>query len=84
MKKRHNACSQTTLVPRPSADGRTGDTGTGSGPLDATVSHNSRFLYVLLNGTHSIGAFAVQADGSLAPLAGASGIPAGAAGIASR
>ena len=66
------------------ADGRTGVIGAGSGPIDAAFDVASRFLYTLNAGTGSISAFAVLADGSLEPLAGATGLPAGAAGLAAR
>jgi hypothetical protein len=66
------------------ADGRTGVTGDGSNPIDLGLSKNSKFLYALTNGTHGISAFAVHADGSLAPLAGITGLPVGAVGLAAR
>lgn len=53
-----------------------------SHPSDSALSHDSQFLYVLVNMTQSIGAFAVQGDGSLTALAGASGLPATAVGLA--
>jgi 6-phosphogluconolactonase (cycloisomerase 2 family) len=61
-------------------DGRTGLT--GDGPTDMALSNNSLFLYVRNARGNSISAFAVQADGSLQALPGASGLPAGAAGLA--
>jgi 6-phosphogluconolactonase (cycloisomerase 2 family) len=66
------------------ASGVTGDTGPGSGPIDMALSNNSRFLYTLNGGDHTIGAFRVHADGSLSPLPGAGGIPAGANGLTVR
>jgi hypothetical protein len=48
------------------------------------LSHNSQFLYVRIGRSGRIGAFAVQPDGGLQPLAGASGLPANAAGLAAR
>jgi len=66
------------------ADGRTGDTGAGSSPIDAIFSGNGRYLYVLTNGTHGIAAFQMHEDGSLTAVPGASGLPVGAVGIASR
>ena len=59
-----------------------GSTGAGSHPSDMALSNNSRFLYALANVTQSIGAFAVQADGSLSAVGGASGLPATAVGLA--
>ncbi len=59
-----------------------GATGAGSHPSDMAFSHDSQFLYVLANVTQSIGAFAVQGDGSLTAVNGASGLPATAVGLA--
>ena len=56
--------------------GRTGDLGTGAQPLDIDFGGNGRFLYVLKNGTGTIGAFAVNADGTLTPLADTQGLVA--------
>ena len=50
------------------ADGRTGVT--GDNPSDMALSKNSQYLYARIGRTGSIGAFAVQADGSLQLLAG--------------
>lgn len=58
--------------------GRTGDLGTGAQPLDLDLSRDSRFLYVLENGTGKIGAFAVQPNGTLARLADTPGLTASA------
>ncbi|MEK6663573.1 MAG: beta-propeller fold lactonase family protein [Pseudomonadota bacterium] len=66
------------------ADGRTGDTGTGSAPLDIAFSDNNRYIYTLNNGTHSLGAFRVQANGGLVALSGANGLPIGANGLAAH
>ena len=59
-------------------------TGTGSSPTDMALSDNSRFLYVLNSGNGTISGFRAQADGSLTPVTSATGLPAGAAGIAAR
>jgi 6-phosphogluconolactonase len=56
--------------------GRTGDLGTGAQPLDLDLSHDSRFLYVMNNGTGTIGGFAVGRDGTLTALAATPGIVA--------
>jgi 6-phosphogluconolactonase (cycloisomerase 2 family) len=64
------------------ADGRTAVV--GNNPTDLALSHNSQFLYVRIGRTGSIGAFAVQSDGSLQPLPGAAGLPANSAGLAAR
>ena len=66
------------------ADGRTGDTGAGSAPLDMSLSRNGRYLYTLNSGNGTIGAFRVGSDGELAAFAGVSGLPAGANGMAAR
>jgi 6-phosphogluconolactonase len=59
-----------------------GSTGATSHPSDMALSRDSQFLYVLANATQSIGAFAVQGDGSLTAVSGASGLPATAVGLA--
>jgi len=67
------------------ADGRTGVTGDGSAPIDMALSGNSRFLYALGSGNGTISAFRVDlGDGSLKPIPGASGLPAGVNGLAAR
>jgi 6-phosphogluconolactonase (cycloisomerase 2 family) len=65
-------------------DGRTGDTGAGSSPIDAVFSANGRFLYVLTAGSHEIVPFEVHADGSLTELSAVMGLPAGMVGLAAR
>jgi 6-phosphogluconolactonase len=62
------------------ADGVTGEA--GNSPIDAALSRNSRFLYVLNSTDHTLSAFAVGADGSLTPLPGVSGLPASTNGLA--
>jgi 6-phosphogluconolactonase len=66
------------------ADGRTGVTGDGSTPIDVVITDSGRYLYNLNSGTHTIGAFRVQSDGSLTPLPFTGGLPVGANGLASR
>jgi 6-phosphogluconolactonase (cycloisomerase 2 family) len=63
------------------ADGVTATT--GAGPIDLALTRGSRFLYSL-NNSGSISAFEVRNDGSLAPVTGVSGIPAGANGLLAR
>jgi 6-phosphogluconolactonase len=58
------------------AGGRTGDLGTGAQPLDIDFGGNGRFLYILKNGTGTIGSFAVNADGTLSALADTPGLVA--------
>ena len=64
------------------ADGRAGDTGAGSAPLDAALTHNSRYLYTLSPKNGTLSAFRVQADGALAVLPAPTGLPASANGLA--
>ncbi len=66
------------------ADGLTANTGTGSTPLDAAISNDARFLYVLTPGTGNIQGFAITPDGSLTPLSQAPGIPSSASGLIAR
>lgn len=56
----------------------------GAGPIDAALSRNSRFLYVLNGGEGSLSAYWVRADGSLVPLPGVSGLPASTNGLAAE
>ena len=58
--------------------GVSGDLGAGAQPLDLDMSRNGNFLYVMKNGTGTIGAFAVAGDGSLTPLADTPGLAAAA------
>jgi 6-phosphogluconolactonase (cycloisomerase 2 family) len=67
---------------RLAADGVTATTGTG--PSDLAFGAEGRFLFVRNGGSNSISAYAWRRDGSLMPLAGATGLPAGANGIAAR
>jgi len=68
------------------ADGRTGVTGDGTGPLDMAMSTNGRYLYTLNGGNSTIGAFRVGGKGGLKLIAAdaASGLPASANGLAAR
>jgi 6-phosphogluconolactonase len=68
------------------ADGRTGVTGVGTGPLDMAMSTNGRYLYTLNGGDNTIGAFRVDGKGGLTLIAAdaASGLPASANGLAAR
>jgi 6-phosphogluconolactonase (cycloisomerase 2 family) len=52
-------------------------------PLDMALTRDSRFLYVR-NVDGTLSGFQLQADGSLTPIPGASGLPAGSQGIAAR
>lgn len=64
------------------ADGRTGDTGVGSAPLDIALSNDSRYIYTLNSGTLNLGAFSVDSKGGLVAITGATGLPIGANGLA--
>jgi 6-phosphogluconolactonase (cycloisomerase 2 family) len=66
------------------ADGQTASTGSGSTPLDAAVSNDGRFLFVLTSGTGNIQGFTISVDGSLTPLSQAPGIPSSASGLVAR
>ena len=59
-----------------SPTGVSGDLGAGAMPLDLDMSRNGSFLYVMKNGTGTIGGFAVAGDGSLSPLADTPGLVA--------
>ena len=67
--------AQGTLA-RLDASGVTGDLGAGAQPLDLDMSRNGNFLYVMKNGTGTIGAFAVNGDGSLTPMPDTPGLAA--------
>jgi hypothetical protein len=66
------------------ADGITANTGSGSTPLDAAISNDNRFLFVLTPGTGNVQGFVISVDGSLTPLSQAAGIPASASGLVAR
>jgi len=61
-----------------------GATGAGSSPIDAALSVNSKFLYVLSSGTSTISVFEVGNDGSLTSLQTMTGVPVGATGLATK
>jgi 6-phosphogluconolactonase (cycloisomerase 2 family) len=50
---------------RLTASGVSADLGAGAGPLDLDMSRDGKFLYVLKNGTGTVGGFEVAGDGSL-------------------
>ncbi|MFZ3343247.1 MAG: beta-propeller fold lactonase family protein [Terriglobales bacterium] len=66
------------------ANGQTASTGSGSGPLDAAISNDNRFLYVLTPGTANLQGFTIAADGSLTFVSQATGIPSSAGGLVAR
>jgi 6-phosphogluconolactonase (cycloisomerase 2 family) len=65
-------------------DGISASTGPESGPNDAALSRNDRYLYVLETGSHAISSYRVDTDGSLSPVDEDTGLPAGAVGLATR
>lgn len=65
-------------------DGRTGEPGAGTRPLDMDLSDDGRFLYTLDIGTDTITAFRVQPDGSLQHAGQFAGVPDGANGLVAR
>ncbi len=54
------------------------------GPIDAALSNNSKYLYILNSGSHSIGVYAVANNGSLSNIQTVTGLPPGATGLAAR
>ena len=66
------------------ADGQSASTGTGSTPLDAAISNDSQFLYVLTPGTGNIQGFAISQDGSLTAISQTTGIAASGSGLVVR
>jgi 6-phosphogluconolactonase len=65
-------------------DGQTAVTGTGSTPIDAALSNDSRFLFVLTPGSQNIQGFGVSPDGTLVPVSQVPGIPVSANGLVAR
>jgi hypothetical protein len=59
-------------------------TGMGTAPIDAALTNNSKYLYVLNSGDESIGSFSVNNDGSLAAIETISGLPNGATGLVAK
>lgn len=54
---------------------------TNPAPIDSAVA-DSRFLYVIADGSGNVDAFQIEPDGSLTPITGVSGLPLGLQGIA--
>ena len=67
-----------------SVDGAAAITGAGSFPIDMVLSVNSRFLYVLESGSHTVSAWSVGKGGSLTPIGKFGALPIGAQGIAAK
>jgi 6-phosphogluconolactonase (cycloisomerase 2 family) len=53
-------------------------------PIDAALSNNSKFLYVLNAGNETISVFALGNDGSLDHIQNVTGLPDGATGIIAK
>jgi 6-phosphogluconolactonase len=65
--------------------GNTGSTGEGSSPIDAALNNNSKYLYVLGAGTHTISVFRInQRTGGLTSVQTVSGLPDNAWGLAAN
>jgi 6-phosphogluconolactonase (cycloisomerase 2 family) len=64
-------------------DGRAGEPGMATNPLDMDLSDDGRFLYTLDIGTNTISVFRVRPDGSLTLLGSRPGVP-GANGLVAR
>jgi len=64
-------------------DGRAGEPGVGTRPLDMDLSNDGRFLYTLNIGNDTISTFRVLPDGALEHLEATAGVP-GANGLAAR
>ena len=56
----------------------------GIGPIDAALDNDSKYLYVLNAGSHSIIVYDVAPNGSLSTIQTVTGIPVGATGLAAR
>jgi len=56
----------------------------GTEDLDAAISNDNRFLYVLTPGTSNIQGFTISTNGSLTPINQISGIPSSAGGLVVR
>ena len=57
---------------------------TDMGPIDAALSNNSKYLYILNSGSHTIGVYAVAQNGSLNNIQTVTGVPVGATGLAAK
>jgi 6-phosphogluconolactonase len=65
-------------------DATAANTGMGSAPIDMALSVNSRILFVLVAGTHSVASYRNGGNGSLTLVDTAGGLPMGAQGIAAK
>ena len=62
-------------------NGRAGDTGAGTAPIDMATSHDSQYLSVLSARSQNVIAFATDASGGLTPIGSFGGLPLGTGGI---
>jgi 6-phosphogluconolactonase (cycloisomerase 2 family) len=65
-------------------DGKTGEPGAGTLPLDMDLSNDGRHLYTLNIGNGTISTFRVGPDGSLTETSTVAGVPSGVNGLAAR
>jgi 6-phosphogluconolactonase len=65
-------------------DSTASNTSDTSGPIDMALSNDSRYLFVHQAGRRAIAVFRIESDGRLTRLAGPTGLPFGAQGIAAR
>jgi 6-phosphogluconolactonase (cycloisomerase 2 family) len=65
-------------------DGRTGEPGAGTRPLDMDLSRDGRHLFTLNIGDGTISTFRVGPDGSLTLTSTVDGVPSGVNGLAAR
>jgi 6-phosphogluconolactonase (cycloisomerase 2 family) len=65
-------------------DGRTGEPGAGTRPLDMDLSEDGRHLYTLNIGNGTISTFRVAPNGALAETSTVGGVPVGVNGLAAR
>jgi 6-phosphogluconolactonase len=71
-------CGQLTLL---DPDGRSGETGAGSKPIDMATSEDGKFLYSLNAGNGTISPFRLDRQGNLTALPVVNGLPAGVNGL---
>jgi 6-phosphogluconolactonase len=57
---------------------------TGMGPIDAALNNNSKYLYILNTGSHTIGVYEVADNGGLSLIQTQTGIPVGSTGLAAK
>jgi 6-phosphogluconolactonase (cycloisomerase 2 family) len=65
-------------------NGVAANTGAGTAPIDMALSDDSQFLYVREATKGTVDGFRIGSDGSLTSVGSATGVPAGAQGVAAR